>query len=129
MSTKIGSAGITFPDSTVQTTANIMVKAWVNFDGTPTTPSIRASYNVSSVTKNSTGNYTINFTNALSDANYSVVISGQNSTVGASRGQAIWGISGISSYVLTASSFPVALEDRLGGAGGDTYYCGCVVYR
>jgi hypothetical protein len=50
-------------------------KAWVNFNGTLTgTISPRASYNVSSVTKNSTGNYTVNFTTALTDANY--VISG-----------------------------------------------------
>lgn len=47
-------------------------KAWVNFNGV-TTATIRASYNVSSVTRNSTGNYTVNFTTALPDANYSVV--------------------------------------------------------
>ena len=48
-------------------------KAWVNFNGTlasPITP--RANYNVSSVTKNGTGDYTLNFTNALADANYSI---------------------------------------------------------
>jgi hypothetical protein len=46
--------------------------AWVCFDGTATSPiSPRAAYNVSSVTKNSTGNFTVNFTNALADANYS----------------------------------------------------------
>jgi hypothetical protein len=44
-------------------------KAWVNYKGT-STQSIRASYNVSSVTYNSTGNYTVNFTNAFSDTNY-----------------------------------------------------------
>lgn len=48
-------------------------KAWVNFDGTTASPStIRASYNVSSITKNGTGNYTVNFTTALADANYSI---------------------------------------------------------
>jgi hypothetical protein len=46
-------------------------KAWVNYKGT-STQSIRASYNVSSVTRNGTGDYTINFTNALTDANYAV---------------------------------------------------------
>lgn len=46
-------------------------KAWVNFNGTGTV-AIRASYNVSSITDNGTGNYTINMTNALADANYSV---------------------------------------------------------
>lgn len=44
-------------------------RAWVNFDGTGT-PAIRASGNVSSITDNSTGNYTINFTTAMPDVNY-----------------------------------------------------------
>ena len=46
-------------------------KAWVNFNGTGTV-AIRASLNVSSITDNGTGDYTVNFTTALADANYSV---------------------------------------------------------
>jgi hypothetical protein len=46
-------------------------RAWVNFDGTGT-PAIRASGNVSSITDNGTGDYTMNFTTAMPDANYSV---------------------------------------------------------
>jgi hypothetical protein len=46
-------------------------RAWVNFDGTGTV-SIRASGNVSSITDNGTGKYTVNFTNAMPDSNYSV---------------------------------------------------------
>ena len=54
--------------------------AWVNFNGVTTT-TIRSSYNVSSVTRNATGDYVVNFTNALSDANYSAVSScGRNGT-------------------------------------------------
>ena len=45
-------------------------RAWVNFDGTGTV-AIRASGNVSSITDNGTGNYTVNFTTAMPDANYS----------------------------------------------------------
>lgn len=45
--------------------------AWVNFNGTGTV-AIRASGNVSSITDNGTGDYTINFTNVLPDANYAV---------------------------------------------------------
>lgn len=45
------------------------VKAWVNFNGTGTV-AIRAAFNVSSITDNGTGDYTVNFTSALSDANY-----------------------------------------------------------
>jgi hypothetical protein len=47
-------------------------RAWVNFNGTGTV-AIRASGNVSSITDNGTGVYTVNFTNSLSDANYSAV--------------------------------------------------------
>lgn len=46
-------------------------KAWVNFNGTSTV-AIRASFNVTSITDNGTGDYTVNFTNALADANYAV---------------------------------------------------------
>jgi hypothetical protein len=53
------------------------VKAWVNFDGTGT-PAIRASLNVSSITDNNTGDYTINFTTAISDANYAVGVASQS---------------------------------------------------
>ena len=51
-----------------------LCRAWVNFNGI-TTAVIRASFNVSSVTRNSAGTYTIAFTNALPDANYSTVYS------------------------------------------------------
>jgi len=46
-------------------------RAWVNFNGTGTV-AIRGSSNVSSITDNGTGSYTINFTNALEDGNYAV---------------------------------------------------------
>ena len=46
-----------------------LVKAWVNFTGSGT-PSINASYNVSSITDTDTGRYTVNFSTALADANY-----------------------------------------------------------
>jgi uncharacterized protein (AIM24 family) len=46
-------------------------RAWVNFNGTGTV-AIRASGNVSSITDNGTGNYTLNFTTALTDTNYCV---------------------------------------------------------
>ena len=45
-------------------------RAWVNFDGTTTTPTIRGSGNVSSITDNGVGNYTVNFTTAMPDADY-----------------------------------------------------------
>jgi hypothetical protein len=60
---------------TIKTTGNVEVytcKAWVNFDGTQTAGNmIRASGNVSSITDNGTGDYTITFITAMTDANYS----------------------------------------------------------
>jgi hypothetical protein len=47
-------------------------RAWVNFNGTGTV-AIRASGNVSSITDNGTGDYTVNFTTAMPDANYAPV--------------------------------------------------------
>jgi hypothetical protein len=49
-------------------------RAWVNFNGTGTV-AIRASGNVSSITDNGTGDYTVNFTTAMPDADYSAVAS------------------------------------------------------
>jgi len=49
-----------------------LIKAWVNFDG-ESTVAIRDSFNVSSITDNGTGNYFINFSNAMGNTNYCVV--------------------------------------------------------
>jgi len=51
-------------------------RAWVNFDGTG--PTIRESGNVSSITDNGTGDYTVNFATNMPDANYSAVASATN---------------------------------------------------
>jgi hypothetical protein len=48
-----------------------LAAAWVNFNGTGTV-AIRASNNVSSITDNGNGDYTVNFTTAMPDANYCV---------------------------------------------------------
>jgi len=56
-----------------------LCKAWVNFNGTGTV-AIRASFNVSSITDNGTGDYTVNFTTAMVDVNYAAVIGGSRDT-------------------------------------------------
>jgi hypothetical protein len=65
----------TLSDGTNSTSATNCIqgsaKAWVRFYGIGTATN-NASYNISSVTRNSSGNYTINFTNAMVDTNYSV---------------------------------------------------------
>lgn len=54
-------------------------KAWVNFNGTGTV-AIRRAFNVSSITDNGTGDYTVNFTNAMVDASYALSGSGSGGT-------------------------------------------------
>ena len=56
-------------------TAKGMARAWVNFNGTGTV-AIRSAFNVTSITDNGTGNYTLNFTAAMDDANYAVLGTG-----------------------------------------------------
>jgi hypothetical protein len=55
-------------------------RAWINFNGTGTV-AIRASGNVSSLTDVGVGSYTVNFTTAMDDTNYSVVEGSGNNSV------------------------------------------------
>jgi hypothetical protein len=61
------------------TVINGTAKAWVNFNGTGTV-AIRQAFNVSSITDNGTGDYTINFSSAMPDSNYIVTGSANRST-------------------------------------------------
>ena len=111
----IGSAGLTSPltgmtiSSPTLTTPNIdsaqiatvsgtaplyTARAWVNFNGTGTV-AIRASGNVTSITDNGTGDYTVNFTTAMPDANYSMPSSSMVSST----------MSIASPYILSATPF------------------------
>jgi hypothetical protein len=56
-------------------------RAWVNFNGTGVV-AIRASGNVTSITDNGTGYYTVNFTTAMSDANYALTGTAQHASLG-----------------------------------------------
>lgn len=60
-------------------------RAWVNFNGTDTV-AIRASGNVSSITDNGTGDYTVNFTTAMPDANYCAQIACKYGSAGSMAG-------------------------------------------
>jgi hypothetical protein len=71
--------GVANTPPTIQDTNGTQIgtfcRAWANFDGTTNTGgfcTIRASFNVTTVADNGTGNYTVNFTTAMPDANYFV---------------------------------------------------------
>lgn len=96
-------------------------KAWVNFDGT--TGNIRSSFNVSSITKNAAGDYTVNFTNPMPNANYSVAVMG---TVVGGGGNS-HAITGFQNIAPTTSSFRfVQLNNVFSGA--DALYMSAVVF-
>lgn len=94
-------------------------RAWVNFNGTGTV-AIRASGNVSSITDRGTGQYTINFTTAMPDANYSV--SGTAWYDGVAAG--ITGVTGTP----TTSAVPVNTDSNSGG-GADMFLCCYSIFR
>lgn len=76
-----------------------LCRAWVNFVGA--TGTRNAFFNVSSVTRNSTGDFTINFTTALADANYTVTYTGQQT---ATSGLSTWQLASISQTTNPTSS-------------------------
>jgi hypothetical protein len=136
MPTTIDSAGITFNDTTSLTSANIgtaqlvngsvtaaklgtteqkqIAKAWVNFNGTTSPGTIRSSYNVSSITKNAVGEYTVNFATAMADANYSVL-----------KTDGLRGVGEVGN--ITSSSFYCVVRSNA-GATSDTLIVNCIVF-
>lgn len=89
---------------------SMLCRAWVNFDGTASVAGnyIRAAYNVSSITDNGVGDYTVNFTTAMTDANYCTV-TGMSGNANSSNGNEFYvstqivGPSYNSSYTTTSS--------------------------
>jgi hypothetical protein len=95
------------------------VKAWVNFNGTGTV-AIRAAFNVSSITDNGTGDYTVNFTNAMPDANYA------SSCYYSYGGSGLFSISNIN--VVSTSSLRMSIWNS-SGAGTDSSQVHVAIFR
>jgi len=90
--------------ATVSGTAPLyMARAWVNFNGTGTV-AIRASANVSSITDSGVGLYDVNFTTAMTDANYAPVVTAYSSS------SALYAIGGqTNGQAPTTAKFRIAL--------------------
>jgi hypothetical protein len=98
------------------------IKAWVSFNGQGTV-AIRSSYNVSTITDNGVGDYTINFTTPMSDANYGVVATCMR----------VSGNTGAEAFLLETTS-PSTTAVRIGtnnqgGSPTDPAYVTVVIYR
>ena len=63
--------------STPSQVAQGRAKAWVNFNGKGTI-AINDDFNISSISDHGTGRYTVNFTTAMSNANYAVAVAGSD---------------------------------------------------
>jgi hypothetical protein len=101
-------------------------RAWVNFNGTGTV-AIRASGNVSSITDNGVGLYTVNFTNALSDANYSCVSSATPLFGTASTVVTVYDNN--STYTANTTSVPILVRNQSTQNGQDVTGIAVAVFR
>ena len=101
-------------------------RAWVNFNGTGTV-AIRGSGNVSSITDNGTGNYRINFTTAMPDANYSATVSSQTTGTGASI--FVFSTAFNTTSTPTTSDYSVAAWNTSNGGAVDPAYVCTAVFR
>ena len=99
-------------------------RAWVNFDGTTNTAgfcTIRGSGNVTSVADNGTGDYTVNFTTAMPDANYCVQCTGESSAASATN-DSVFGIKDGSTLTTTSVNVVETIAGGTTGSDG-VYYC------
>ena len=106
-----------------------LCRAWVNFNGANGT--IRASYNVSSVTRTSTGYYTVTFANALTDGNYAP-ISWSSGTGSASPMYTGPFGNYVSSNTITApatTGFTLSAFNSTGGSNYDPAYILIAIFR
>ena len=97
-------------------------RAWVNFNGTGTV-AIRASGNVSSITDNGTGNYTVNFANAMPDANYTMNVTSNFS--GSGTGLTVVGTAGN----ISTGNAVVFVNNSSSGASLDAIAVNVAVFR
>jgi len=99
-----------------------VAKAWVVFVGS--TAVVNGSFNVSSVTRNSAGNYTINFSTALSNANYAGTIAVAYYTSGS-------GPSNVGEFfggTRTTSAYQIAMQNSAASGYQDSPFVSVVIF-
>lgn len=112
--------------NTIQNTSGVeqyLAKAWVNFNGTGTV-AIRAAGNVSSITDNGVGDYTVNFTASMVDVNFAAVVTaGGPGTLASSNATVGWGA------VHTISSVRLGVSDNNTDANFDANNISVAIFR
>lgn len=110
---------------------NGSAKAWVNFDGTGTV-AIRDSFNVSSISDIGTGDYIINFANAMPDVNYAALgcwSTTDNNWNGAYNSAMVIGGNRANSYTAHYSTTQVGVHNYAGSVATDIEQVNVVVFR
>jgi hypothetical protein len=100
---------------------NGLARAWVNFNGTGTV-AIRASSNVSSITDNGAADYTVNFTTALPDVNYSPSITITKASANTSSG-------GIAAASVSSTPTLMSEAQLRVVTGADAVVCAVAIFR
>ena len=108
-------------------TENYKCRAWVNFNGTGTV-AIRASGNVSSITDNGTGDYTVNFTTAMPDANYAINVNSSPNYAGAYTASPAINASSTTEVAPTTTAIRFSVVST-GGSALDPKYVNLSVFR
>ena len=101
-------------------TGQYAAKAWVNFNGTGTV-AIRDGANVSSITDNGTGDYSVNFTAALTDADYVAVASARQLTASGYLSVATDVNTAGSSLTRTTAAYQVQMQNVVGGLNDNPF--------
>lgn len=114
--------------ATVSGTAPLyMCRAWVNFNGTGTV-AIRASGNVTSITDNGVGDYTVNFTTAMSDTSYSWALACNGNAGGMQLGAQLSGTA-TSPTLLSTSQIRFNTGATSGGTNIDMFNVSAIFFR
>ena len=129
--TPVLSNGATFGSATMANPSGsaplAQARAWANFNGqTVGANAPIAGMNIASITRNASGDYTVNFSTAMPDANYAVVITGMTDTGGAGAG----GFNaGLYYNSLTTTSFRFKTAQATGASFTDVIIGSIVVFR
>jgi hypothetical protein len=129
-STLVLKNGVANTPPTIQDSAGTQIgtfcRAWVNFDGTTNVGgfcTIRASFNVTTVADNGTGDYTVNFTTAMADANYQTSVTPQATATNT-------GLFGCMRHSSTPTSSAVRVSVHAVDAGfRDSAYVNVAIFR
>ena len=112
----IRSSGGTYID-----VVNGLAKAWVNFNGISGSVAVRSAFNVSSITYNGTGDYTVNFTTSMANINYSAIACASGDTTTWTTAIGMYTANGGTQETPTTSSFRF-ITTRAGGIITDKTY-------